>query len=89
MDCLGTDGKYKHSDTQNYNFDCCVVWVRNLVAHFEGGTYAECIQSFTSPTNAQPICLKILKFTLIYTINVATCFGLTKPSSGNLQSVLR
>ena len=56
----------------------------NLVAHFEGGTYAEGIQSFISPTNAKPICLKILKLTLKYTINAAICFGLTKPSSGGL-----
>ena len=44
---------------------------------------------FISPTNAQPICFKILKFILKYTINAPTCFGLTKPSSGSLQSVLR
>jgi hypothetical protein len=44
---------------------------------------------FISPTNAQPICFKILKFTLKYTVNSPTYFGLTKPSSGNLQSVLR
>jgi len=31
----------------------------------------------------------MLKFTLKITINAATCFGLTKPSSGSLQSVLR
>jgi len=47
------------------------------------------IQSFISPTNAQPICFKILKFALNYTINAPICFGLTKPSSGCLQSVLR
>jgi hypothetical protein len=46
------------------------------------------IQSFISPTNAQPICFKILKFTLKYTINPPTCFGLTKLSLGSLQSVL-
>jgi len=49
------------------------------------------LQSFISPTNAQLICFKILKFTLKRTIllNAATCFGLTKPSLGCLQSVLR
>ena len=51
--------------------------------------HSDVIQSFISPTNAQPICFKILKFTLKYTINDPTCFGLTKPSSGSLQSVLR
>jgi hypothetical protein len=47
------------------------------------------IQSFISPTNGQLFCFKILKFTLKYTINAPTCFILTKPSSGTLQSVLR
>jgi len=51
--------------------------------------HSDVIQSFISPTDAQPICFKILKFTLKYTINAPTCFGLTKPSSGSLQSVLR
>ena len=45
-------------------------------------------QSFISPTNAQLICFKMLKSTLKYAINSSTCFGLTKPSSGSLQSVL-
>jgi len=31
----------------------------------------------------------MLKFILRFTINAPTCFGLTKPSSGILQSVLR
>jgi len=31
----------------------------------------------------------LTKFTFIYKINDPTCFGLTKPSSGSLQSVLR
>jgi len=47
------------------------------------------IQSFISPTNAQLICFKILKFTLKHTVNAPTCFSLTKPSSGSLQFVLR
>jgi hypothetical protein len=47
------------------------------------------IQSFISPNNAQLICFKILKFTLKCTINAPTWFGLTKPSSGSPQSVLR
>jgi hypothetical protein len=51
--------------------------------------HSNVIQSFSSPTNAQPVCFKILQFTLKYTINAPTCFGLTKPSSGSLQSVLR
>jgi len=51
--------------------------------------HSDLIQSFIGPTNAQLICFKILKFTLKYTINASTCFGLTKPSSGSLQSVLR
>jgi len=38
---------------------------------------------------AQSICFKVLKFTLKFTINAPTCFDLTKPSSGSLQSVLR
>ena len=46
------------------------------------------IQSSISPINAQPICFKILKFTLKYIKNAPTCFGLTEPSSGSLQSVL-
>ena len=29
---------YKDQDTQNCNFVCCFVWVRNLVGHIEGGT---------------------------------------------------
>jgi hypothetical protein len=37
---------------------------------------------FIYPTNSQLNCFKILKFTLIYTINAPTCFGLTKQSSG-------
>jgi len=51
--------------------------------------HSHVIQSFISPTNAQLICFKILKFTLKYTIDAPTCFGLTKPSSGSLHSVLR
>jgi len=43
------------------------------------------IQSSISPTNAQLICFKILTFTLKYTINAPTCFGLTKSSSGSLH----
>ena len=49
----------------------------------------ERLKSFICPTNAQLNCFKMLKFTLRFTINASTCFGLTKPSSGNLQSVLR
>jgi hypothetical protein len=52
-------------------------------------TYREGIQSFIYPTNAHLNCFKMLKFTLKITINAPTCFGLTKPSSGSLQSVLR
>jgi hypothetical protein len=33
------------------------------------------IQSFISPTNAQQICFKTLKFTLQYITNAPTCFG--------------
>ena len=47
------------------------------------------VHSFISPTNAQLICFKMLKFTLKYIINAPPCFGLTKPSSGSVQSVLR
>ena len=50
--------------------------------------HSDVIQSFIIPTIAQPVCFKILKFTLKYTINAPTCFGLSKPSSGSLQSVL-
>ena len=46
-------------------------------------------QSFIISTNAHLICFKALKFTLKYTTNAPTCFGLTKPSSGILQSVRR
>jgi hypothetical protein len=28
--------KFKDYNIQKYNFGCCVVWVRNLVAHIEG-----------------------------------------------------
>jgi hypothetical protein len=56
------------------------VWVGN---HLSG-----VIQSFIRPTNAQLNYFKILKFTR-FTINAPTFFGLTKPSSGSLQSVLR
>jgi len=31
----------KDKDIQNYNFVCCSVWGWNLVAHIEGGTWAE------------------------------------------------
>jgi hypothetical protein len=47
------------------------------------------IKSFIRQTIAQLNYFKILKFTLRFTINAPTCFGLTKQSSGNLQSVLR
>jgi hypothetical protein len=33
--------KFKDQDIQKFNFACCVVWVRNLVAEIEGGTQAE------------------------------------------------
>ena len=39
---------------------------------------------FIRPTIAQLNCFKIFKFTLKFTINAPTCFGLTKPSSGRL-----
>ena len=58
------------------NFHSCTV-------HFD------VIKSFIFPPNAQLICFKILKFSLRFTINAATCFGLTKPSSGSIQCVLR
>ena len=45
--------------------------------------------AFIRPTNEQLNFFKILKFTFRFTINPPTCFGLTKPSSGSLQSVLR
>jgi len=47
------------------------------------------IHSFISATNKQLICFKILKFTLKYMTNAPACFGLTKPSTGSLKSVLR
>jgi hypothetical protein len=50
--------------------------------------HSDVIQAFIALTNAQLICFKILKFTLKHTTNAPTCFGLTKPSSGSLQSVL-
>jgi hypothetical protein len=58
------------------NFHSCTV-------HFD------VIKSFICPTNAHLNCFKILKFTLKITINAPTCFGLTTPSSGSLQCVLR
>jgi len=33
--------KYKNVDVQNYNFDCCFVWVWNLVAYIQEGPQAE------------------------------------------------
>ena len=41
--------------------------------------HLDVIKSFICPTNAQLNCFKILKFTLRFTINALTCFGLTKP----------
>jgi len=49
--------------------------------------HLDVIESFIRPTNAQLNFFKILKFTLRFIINAPTCFSLTKPSSGNLQSV--
>jgi hypothetical protein len=54
-----------------------------------GTVQFDVIKSFISPTNAHLNCFKMLKSILNITINVSTCFGLTKPSSGSLQSVLR
>jgi len=51
--------------------------------------HSDVIRSFINPTNAQLICFKILKFALKYITIAPTCFGLTKPSLGSLQSVLR
>jgi len=67
---------------------------KNIFFHFffffhSCAVHSDVIQSFISPTNAQLICFKILKLTLKCTINTSTCFGLTKQSAGNLQSVLR
>jgi hypothetical protein len=39
------------------------------------------IKYFIWPANAQLNCFIILKFTLRFTTNTPTCFGLTKPSS--------
>jgi hypothetical protein len=47
------------------------------------------IKSFICPNNAHLNWFKMLKFTLKFTINYPTCFGLTKPSSGSLRCVLR
>ena len=58
------------------NFHSCTV-------HFDVINY------FICPNNAQLNCFKFLKFTLRFAINASACFGLTKPSSGSLQSVLR
>jgi len=33
--------RLRHTDIQNYNFSRGFVWVRNLVAQIEGGTYNE------------------------------------------------
>jgi len=57
--------------------------------YYAGLNTVNIIQSFISPNNAQLICFQILKFTLKYIINAPICFGLTKPSSGSLESVLR
>jgi len=46
-------------------------------------------KSYICPTNAHLNCFKMLKFTLKFTINAPTCFGLTKSSSGSLRCVLR
>jgi hypothetical protein len=61
--------------------------VSMFVAYIE--KKAKMIESFIRATNARLHCFKILKFTLNYTINAPTCFGLTKTSSGSLQSVHR
>jgi len=60
---------------------------RDALPHGSSANYV--IKAFISPTNAQLNCFKILKFTVRFTINAPTCFGLTKPSSGSLQYVLR
>jgi hypothetical protein len=51
--------------------------------------YFDVIKSFICPNNAQLNCFEFLKFTLKFTINAHTYFGLTKPSSESLKSVLR
>ena len=48
-----------------------------------------CYQIFYMSNWCTTKLFKMLKFTLRYTINAPTRFGLTKPSSGSLQSVLR
>jgi len=60
----------------NFFFHSCT-------AHFD------VIKSFICPTNTQFSYFKMLKFTLRFIINTPTCFGLTKPSSGSLQPLLR
>jgi hypothetical protein len=58
-----------------YNFHTCSV-------------HLDVIKSFIRPNNAKLNCFKILKFTLRFTINAPTCFGLIKTSSESLQYVL-
>jgi len=45
--------------------------------------HLDVIKSLIRPTNTQLNCFKILQFTLKFTINAPTCFGLTKPSPGS------
>jgi len=59
--------------------------LRGCTVHFDTN------KSLTCPTNAQTNYLKIVKLLKTFKIITlaATCFGLHKPSSGSLQSVLR
>jgi len=59
------------------------IYFYNCTVHFD------VIKSLICPTNAHLNSFKMLKFTLKFTINAPTCFGLTKPSSGSLRCVLR
>jgi len=74
---------------------CDVTWRCRYLTYLRIFFFRSCtvhsdnIHSSVSQINAQPFCFKILKFTLKCAINAPTCFDLTKPSSGSLQSVLR
>jgi hypothetical protein len=63
----------------------CREYYRNYVCLYGPGD----IKSFICPTNAKLNCFNMLQFTLKCTVNALKSFGLTKPLSGSLQSVLR
>jgi hypothetical protein len=69
--------------------DSCAVHYAYIICHHcYKSLLNKFFKSFIHPTNAQLNFFKMLKFTLRFIINAPTCFSLTKPSSGSLQSEL-